>query len=138
MREGGYVGPLPDNPAKANYNGTHFLKTEGGRVAGLNEPLYRDVFAQFNADYAFLVDAVANHGLKTVGTTAANLARFHNRVAGAIHRAAPGSIVTAAAHSLNYVCGRGGVRVEPWRPPARNLYADDVLVAAGGNGVGER
>jgi len=37
---------------------------------------------------------------------------------------------------MNYVCGRPDLKVEPWRPPARNLYADDVLVAAGGDADG--
>ena len=88
--QGGYIGPLPGDPSKAAYAGPHFLKTEGGSLAGLNEPLYRDVFAQFNSDFPFLIDQVQNHGLTTKGATAANLARFHNRIAGAIHRAAPG------------------------------------------------
>lgn len=90
MEQGGYLGPVDGDASKARFNGPHFLKTEGGKVAGLNEPMYRDVFAQFNSDWPFLVDQIKNHGLKTVGTTADKLARFHNRIAGAIHRAAPG------------------------------------------------
>ena len=165
---GGYIGPVEGDASKARYNGPHFLKTEGGKTAGLNEPLYRDVFAQFNSDWPFLVDQVRNHNLTTVGTTADKLARFHNRIAGAIHRAAPGekergegvrgrkgrrscvrvllhtlprppppgSLVTAAAHSMNYVSNRPNLKVEPWRHPACNLYSDDALVSAGGDADG--
>ena len=165
MEAGGYIEPVEGDASKARYNGPHFLKTEGGKTAGLNEPLYRDVLAQFNSDFSYLENQIRSHNLTTVGTTSDKLARFHNRIAGAIHRAAPGkrrrkkgkegvrprppppqltpspltntgSLVTAAAHSINYVSNRPNLKVEPWRPPARNLYADDVLVSAGGDADG--
>ena len=94
--------------------------------------MYRDVFAQFNSDFGYLVDAVENRGLKTRGTSELALARFHNRVAGAIHRAAPGALVTVAAHSMPYTSD-APMKLEGWRPPARNLYSDAALVAAGGD-----
>ena len=62
----------------------------------------QDVFAQFNSDYDYLLDQVQNHNLTTRFTTPYHLARFHNRIAGAIHRGAPGSKVTVAAHSMPY------------------------------------
>ena len=97
--------------------------------------MYRDVFAQFNSDFGFLVDAVERGGLKTRGASELALARFHNRVAGAIHRACPGALVTVAAHSMPYTSD-APMRLEGWRPPARNLYSDAALVAAGGDADG--
>ena len=122
----------PKDLSKALYNGPHFVKRLNGTLAGLNDYMYRDVFAQFNSDFAFLVDAVENHGLKTRGTSELALARFHNRVAGAIHRASPGALVKVAAHSMPYTSD-AFMKLEGWRPPARNLYSDAALVAAGGD-----
>ena len=133
--EGGLIGPVPNDPSKANYDGPHFVKKERGVDAGVNDFMYRDVFAQFNSDFSFLVEACARQNLTTRGVTEADLARFHNRLAGAIHRAAPGALVTAAAHSMPYVTDEK-LHLEPWRSPARNLYRDALLVAAGGDADG--
>ena len=131
---GGFLGADPGDPARALYAGPHFVMRDapGKPVAGLNEYMYRDVFAQFNSDYEFLMDAVLTSGLTSVGTTATALARFHNRLAGAIHRAAPGAKVTTAAHSLPYTTD-APLHIQAYRKPARNLYADGVLVGAGGD-----
>lgn len=99
-KEGGYLGPVAGDASKARFDGPHFVKKERGVDSGVNDFMYRDVFAQFNSDFSYLVDACAHHNLTTRGVTEADLARFHNRLAGAIHRAAPGALVTAAAHSM--------------------------------------
>jgi hypothetical protein len=131
---GGFLGADPADPARALYAGPRFVMRDapGKPVVGLNEYMYRDVFAQFNSDYEFLMDGVLNRNLTTVGTTAAHLARFHNRLAGAIHRAAPGAKVTTAAHSLPYTTD-APLHIQAYRKPAVNLYSDAALIAAGGD-----
>lgn len=55
--------------------------------------------------------------------------RFINRVAGAIHRAAPGALVTVGAHSMPYTTDRE--MPDLWYPNApMNYYSDDLLVSS--------
>lgn len=57
--------------------------------------------------------------------------RFINRVAGAIHRAAPGSKVTVGVHSMPYATNvpMPGLRYYPGSDHApKNYYIDAMLV----------
>jgi len=131
---GGFLGADPADPARALYAGPHFVMRDapGKPVVGLNEFMYRDVFAQFNSDYEFLMGEILERNLTTTGTTSTALARFHNRLAGAIHRAAPGAKVTTAAHSLPYTSD-AALHIQAYRKPAKNLYSDAFLISAGGD-----
>ena len=64
--------------------------------------------------------------------------RFVNRLAGSVHRWAPGQLVTAGSWgffgSTDIVLQGEGANW--WPGPNRNLYADDRLIAAGGDSLG--
>jgi len=99
--------------------------------------LYHDVFGQFNSDYYYLKDQVLNHGLTTKGLSSRHrIPVFVNRLAGAIHRAAPGALVTVGADSILYNCDRPGLARNDWEPVAKNWYTDARLIAAGGDPQG--
>ena len=132
----GYKGPDPKDGGSALYNGFHFVKTWGGQDF-FNWYLYHDVFGQFNSDYYYLKDAVLNRGLGTRGISSPDrIPRFVNRMAGAIHRAAPGSLVTVGADNIIYTSDRPGLARNSWEPANQNWYSDARLVSAGGDAQG--
>ena len=99
--------------------------------------LYHDVFGQFNSDYYYLKDQVLNHGLTTKGLSSRHrIPLFVNRLAGAIHRAAPGALVTVGADSILYNSDRAGLARNDWEPAAQNWYSDARLIKAGGDPLG--
>lgn len=126
----------PKDPSQAVYYGDYFLKTYKGRDF-FNWYLYHDVFGQFNADHAYLVDAVKNRGLATRGiSSATRIQRTVNRMAAAIKRGDPKALVTVGADSIIYNTDRAGLKLQDWKPAARNLYKDSALIAAGGDPLG--
>lgn len=61
--------------------------------------------------------------------------RFINKVAGAIHRAAPGAKVTCGAHSMPYTTDIPMPNLFYDNAPM-NYYSDDLLVSRAGGGGG--
>ena len=59
----------------------------------------------------------------------ANIQKFTNRVAGAIHRNAPGAMVTTGAYSFQSLCNYFG-------GASKNYWSDAELLAAGGDADG--
>lgn len=60
-------------------------------------------------------------------TTMANIQRFHNQIAGAIHRESPDALVTTGSWNMQVMCDRGDFH---------NFYSDAELIAAGGDTLG--
>jgi hypothetical protein len=67
------------------------------------------------------------YGWTSVRTTPFCIQRFHNLLAGAIHREAPEALVTTGSWNVQVVSNRGNFQ---------NWYSDDALIAAGGDSLG--
>ncbi len=66
-------------------------------------------------------------GWTKVKTSKASIQKFHNRIAGAIHREAPEAIVTTGCWNIQVMCDVHGFT---------NWYSDEALVSAGGDSLG--
>jgi len=63
-------------------------------------------------------------GWTTQRTSMHHIQRFHNLIAGAIHRTAPGALVTTGCWNIQVMCDKGNFT---------NYYMDEALIQAGGD-----
>ena len=126
----------PKDLSQAIYYGDYFLKTYKGKDY-FNWYMYHDVFGQFNSDFTYLLDQCKTKGLVTKGISSAyRVQRTVNRMTAAIKREDPKALVTVGADSIIYNTDRAGLKLQDWKPAARNLYKDSALVAAGNDPLG--
>jgi hypothetical protein len=110
------------------YRGWHFIKDDGE----FNKFLYKDVIDDYPSEWDYLKNAiVARRELATRSVDHVAIQAFINRVAGAIHRTAPGARVMVGAHSMPYTTDIAMPGLDEQNAP-RNYYSDDQLIAAGG------
>ena len=122
-----------DSWAPVKYKGWHFV---GSIDPSFNFYLYKDVTDDYPSEWDYLKKAIVDDKtLQTEEVPYQSLMRFINKVAGAIHRTAPGAKVSCGAHSMPYNTDVAMPGLGFDNAPL-NYYADKALIQAGSDPLG--